>query len=52
MFLLTETGLFDGQETTVYWGYAKEFARVFPSVPPVKRECFHTAKNHSRLPLF
>ena len=33
VFLLAETGLFDGQETTVHWGYAEEFARVFPSVP-------------------
>ncbi|MGE8941482.1 GlxA family transcriptional regulator [Leptospira interrogans] len=33
VFLLAETGLFDGQETTVHWGYANEFARVFPRVP-------------------
>jgi transcriptional regulator GlxA family with amidase domain len=33
VFLLAETGLFDGQETTVHWGYAEEFARVFPRVP-------------------
>lgn len=33
VFLLAETGLFDGQETTVHWGYADEFARVFPRVP-------------------
>jgi transcriptional regulator GlxA family with amidase domain len=33
VFLLAETGLFDGQETTVHWGYAAEFARVFPRVP-------------------
>jgi transcriptional regulator GlxA family with amidase domain len=33
VFLLAETGLFDGQETTVHWGYAVEFARVFPRVP-------------------
>lgn len=33
VFLLAETGLFDGQKTTVHWGYAEEFARVFPSVP-------------------
>jgi transcriptional regulator GlxA family with amidase domain len=33
VFLLAETGLFVGQETTVHWGYAEEFARVFPSVP-------------------
>ena len=33
VFLLAETGLFDGQETTVHWAYAGEFARVFPGVP-------------------
>jgi transcriptional regulator GlxA family with amidase domain len=33
VFLLAETGLFDGRETTVHWGYAAEFARVFPQVP-------------------
>lgn len=33
VFLLAETGLFDGQETTVHWGYANSFARVYPRVP-------------------
>lgn len=33
VFLLAETGLFDGRETTVHWVYANEFARVFPLVP-------------------
>lgn len=33
VFLLGETGLFDGRSTTVHWGYADEFARVFPNVP-------------------
>ena len=33
VFLLAETGLFDGQETTVHWGYAEDFARVFPNIP-------------------
>ena len=33
VFLLAETGLFDGRETTVHWGYAAEFARTFPRVP-------------------
>jgi transcriptional regulator GlxA family with amidase domain len=33
VFLLAETGLFDGRQTTVHWGYADAFARVFPSVP-------------------
>jgi transcriptional regulator GlxA family with amidase domain len=33
VFLLAETGLFDGQPTTVHWGYAQEFAKTFPKVP-------------------
>ncbi len=33
VFLLAETGLFDGQETTVHWAYADQFARAFPRVP-------------------
>lgn len=33
LFLLAETGVFDGQETTVHWAYADEFMRVFPHVP-------------------
>jgi transcriptional regulator GlxA family with amidase domain len=33
IFLLAETGLFDGQDATVHWGYAEQFTKVFPSVP-------------------
>ena len=33
VFLLAETGLFDGQETTVHWGYAEAFEKAFPQVP-------------------
>jgi transcriptional regulator GlxA family with amidase domain len=33
VFLLAETGLFDGHNTTVHWGYADEFAKAFPNVP-------------------
>jgi transcriptional regulator GlxA family with amidase domain len=33
VFLLAETGLFDGREATVHWGYADAFAKVFPRVP-------------------
>jgi transcriptional regulator GlxA family with amidase domain len=32
VFLLAETGLFDGRETTVHWGYAEAFAQTFPAV--------------------
>ena len=33
VFLLAETGLFDGQDTTVHWAYADPFKKVFPKVP-------------------
>jgi transcriptional regulator GlxA family with amidase domain len=33
VFLLAETGLFDGMETTVHFGYARAFAATYPQVP-------------------
>jgi transcriptional regulator GlxA family with amidase domain len=33
IFLLAETGLFDGRQATVHWGYADAFAKVFPLIP-------------------
>jgi transcriptional regulator GlxA family with amidase domain len=33
VFLLAETGLFDGRQTTVHWNYAEAFAKLFPRVP-------------------
>lgn len=33
VFLLAETGLFDGRGATVHWAYAENFAKVFPRVP-------------------
>jgi len=33
VFLLAETGLFDGRDATVHFGYAKQFATCFPTVP-------------------
>lgn len=33
LFLLAETGLFDGVESTVHWGYADQFRKAFPAVP-------------------
>jgi transcriptional regulator GlxA family with amidase domain len=32
VFLLAETGLLDGQDVTVHFGYAREFARTYPAV--------------------
>ncbi len=33
IFLLAETGLFDGRDATVHFGYARAFATTFPAVP-------------------
>jgi transcriptional regulator GlxA family with amidase domain len=33
VFLLAETGLFDGRDATVHFGYAREFAACHPAVP-------------------
>ncbi len=33
VFLLGETGLWDGREATVHFAYAREFAETFPAVP-------------------
>lgn len=32
VFLLAETGLFDGREATVHWSYARSFGQTFPAV--------------------
>lgn len=33
LFLLAETGRWDGRDATVHFGYAREFASLFPAVP-------------------
>jgi transcriptional regulator GlxA family with amidase domain len=33
VFLLAETGLFDGRETTIHWEYQEQFQTAFPEVP-------------------
>jgi transcriptional regulator GlxA family with amidase domain len=33
IFLLAETGLFDGKDATVHFGYAREFGASYPAVP-------------------
>lgn len=33
IFLLAETGLFDGRDATVHFAYARDFAATYPSVP-------------------
>jgi transcriptional regulator GlxA family with amidase domain len=33
IFLLAETGLFDGRDATVHFGYARAFSELYPAVP-------------------
>ena len=33
VFLIAETGLFDGHDATVHYGYARAFAAAYPAVP-------------------
>jgi transcriptional regulator GlxA family with amidase domain len=33
IFLIAETGLFDGKDATVHFGYAREFGTSYPAVP-------------------
>ena len=33
IFLLAETGLFNGRNATIHWGYADAFATAFPEIP-------------------
>jgi transcriptional regulator GlxA family with amidase domain len=33
IFLLAETGLFDGKDVTVHFGYARAFAAAYPAIP-------------------
>jgi transcriptional regulator GlxA family with amidase domain len=33
IFLLAETGLYDGRDATVHYGYAREFRAAYPQVP-------------------
>ena len=33
IFLLAETGLFDGRDATVHFGYARVFATTYPAIP-------------------
>jgi transcriptional regulator GlxA family with amidase domain len=48
LFLLAETGLFDGVESTVHWGYAEPFRRAFPQVPIYPDRVLVTAGSNQR----
>jgi transcriptional regulator GlxA family with amidase domain len=49
VFLLAETGLFDGRPTTVHWGYAEQFRRAFPGVPLLPERVLVVSGEHEDL---
>lgn len=49
IFLLAETGLFDGVDATVHYGYARQFARAFPEVPINPERVLVVAGRHEEL---
>lgn len=49
IFLLAETGLFDGVEATVHFGYADAFRQTFPKVPIFPERVLVTAGERQQL---
>ena len=49
IFLLAETGLFDGVDATVHFGYARAFAAVHPQVPIHPERVLVVAGRHEEL---
>ncbi len=49
MFLLAETGLFDGRDSTVHWDYQDTFHRAFPDVPLHPEKVLVVAGNRDEL---
>lgn len=49
IFLLAETGLFDGSEATVHFGYARDFAATFPAVPISPERVLVVSGRHEEL---
>ncbi|MDQ2704817.1 MAG: DJ-1/PfpI family protein, partial [Pseudomonadota bacterium] len=49
IFLLAETGLFDGVDATVHFGYARSFTDAFPEVPVHPERVLVVAGRHEEL---
>ncbi|SFU57484.1 GlxA family transcriptional regulator [Halomonas korlensis] len=49
VFLLAETGLFDGQEATVHFGYAQAFTTTYPAVSTHPERVLVIAGQHEEL---
>jgi transcriptional regulator GlxA family with amidase domain len=49
IFLLAETGLFDGRDVTVHFGYARAFASAYPAVPTHPERVLVVSGRHQEL---
>jgi transcriptional regulator GlxA family with amidase domain len=49
IFLLAETGLFDGNDATVHFGYARAFTAAFPAVPVHPERVLVVSGRHEEL---
>lgn len=49
LFLLAETGLFDGNEAAVHWAYAQKFRQCFPNVPVIPDKVLVVAGDNQQL---
>lgn len=49
LFLLAETGLWDGRAATVHFGYAEGFRRTFPAVPVAPEQVLVVSGRHEDL---
>ncbi|MEZ5787679.1 MAG: helix-turn-helix domain-containing protein [Xanthobacteraceae bacterium] len=43
IFLMAETGLFDGKDSAIHWSYANSFRRIFPAVRVLPEKALVTA---------
>jgi transcriptional regulator GlxA family with amidase domain len=49
IFLLGETGLFEGKPATVHWAYADKFRKSFPEIPAAPEKVLVTTGQDGRL---
>jgi transcriptional regulator GlxA family with amidase domain len=49
IFLLAETGLFDGKAVTVHYGYARKFTETYPAIPTDPERVLVISGRHEEL---
>lgn len=49
LFLLAETGLFDGMDSTIHYGYAEAFSKAYPTVPIYPEQVLVVSGQHEEL---